>query len=161
MKRLVRWYPLSQVNAFGRWLCTHNWFSDVGPSPSADEMAISFSYHLTSAHDRFFPLKSVKCHYSVKPWMTSSIKQLIRDRQKAFHSGNVQQWRTLRSKVLSKIHHRKRTFYNTKVKSLKKEDCRKWWKIVNHMSGGSEKSNSTFTLERNGQPLSQIDLEIP
>ena len=26
------------------------------------------------------------------------------------------------------------------------------------MSGGSEKSNSTFTLERNGQPLSQIDL---
>ena len=45
-----------------------------------------------------------------------------------------------------------------KSKSLKKEDFRKWWKIVNHMSGGSEKSNSTFTLERNGQPLSQIDL---
>ena len=158
MKRLVRRYPLSQVNAFGRWLCTHNWFSDVGPSPSADEMAISFSYHFTSAHDRSFPLKSVKCHYSDKPWMTPSIKQLIRDRQKAFHSGNVQQWRALRSKVQSEIHHRKRTFYNTKVKSLKKEDCRKWWKIVNHMSGGSEKSNSTFTLERNGQPLSQIDL---
>ena len=80
MKRLLRRYPLSQVNAFGRWLCTHKWFSDVGPSPSADEMAISFSYHLTSAHDRFFPLKSVKCHYSDKPWMTPSIKQLIRDR---------------------------------------------------------------------------------
>ena len=90
--------------------------------------------------------------------MTPSIKQLIRDRQKAFHSGNVQQWHTLRSKVQSEIHHRKRTFYNTKFKSLKKEDCCKWWKTVNHMSSGSEKSNSTFTLERNGQPLSQVDL---
>ena len=122
MKRLVRRYPQSQVNAFGRWLCKHNWFSDVGHNPSADEMAISFSYELTSAHDRFFPLKSVKCHYSDKPWMTPSIKQLIRDRQKAFHSENVQQWRALRSKVQSEIHHRKRTFYNTKVKNLKKED---------------------------------------
>ena len=67
MKYLVRRYPLSQVNAFGRRLCTHNWFSDVGPSPLADEMAVSFSYHLTYAQDRFFPLKSVKCHYSDKP----------------------------------------------------------------------------------------------
>ena len=29
---------------------------------------------------------------------------------------------------------------------------------MNRISGRSEKTNSTFTLERNGQPLSQIDL---
>ena len=89
MKRLVRRYPQTQVNAFGRWLCMHSWFSDVGHNGSADGLAIFFSYHLIFAHDRFFPLKSVKCHYSDKPWMTPSIKELTRDRRKAFHSLNV------------------------------------------------------------------------
>ena len=57
------------------------------------------------------------------PWMTPFIKQLINDHQKAFYSKNMQQQRALRSKVQSEILHRKITFYNTKVKNLKKEDC--------------------------------------
>ncbi len=53
--------------------------------------------------------------------MSVSIKKLINDRQRAFHSGDVLQWRTLKYKVQTEIAVRKKEYYITKVQHLKKD----------------------------------------
>ena len=88
-KRLVRRYPQSGINTFGRWATTLDWFKDLGPNPTVDELAASFTFQLTAAIDRIFPLKTIKHVLSYKPWITPAIKRLIQDRQKVFHSRNV------------------------------------------------------------------------
>ena len=73
IKRLVRRYPRSCIDAFGRWATTHDWFTELGSTATVDDLTTS---HLTSqfvqAIDRIFPPKLVKFHHSDKPWVTPS-----------------------------------------------------------------------------------------
>ena len=89
--------------------------------------------------------------------MSVSIKKLINDRQKAFHSGNILQCRTLKYKVQTEIALRKKEYYRNKVQHLKKDDCRKWWQVVNRMSGQSHKGTK-FTFEKDGVLLWDLEL---
>ena len=157
IKRLIRRYPLSALNSFGRWASTHQWFSNLGPSPSVDDLANSFSSQVSTAFDSLIPLKSVRFCHSDKPWMSVSIKKLINDRQRAFHGGDVLQWRTLKYKVQTEITVRKKEYYKTKVQHLKKDDCRKWWQVVNKLSGRSQKCTK-LTFEKEGELLSDLEL---
>ena len=61
-KRLVRRFPQSSINAFGRWISSHQWFNTIGKSSSVDEMTSSFNTDVAAAVNLFFPLKSVKLH---------------------------------------------------------------------------------------------------
>ena len=97
-KRLVPHYPRSRIDAIGRWTTSHYWFSDVGPSPSVDDLASSFTTKLTTAINRISSIKSVMLHGTDKPWITPEIKLLVKDRQKAFHCSNTQAWRSLKYK---------------------------------------------------------------
>ena len=135
----------------------HDRFGELGPNPTVDDLTVSFTSHLVEAIDRIFPLKTVKCHPSDKPWITPAIKKLIKDRQKAFHNHNIPLWRSLRHKVQHVITERKKSFYKIKAQHLRKNDCRKWWKIINKISGKSEKTK-TFSLERDGKILNDLQL---
>jgi hypothetical protein len=153
-KRQVRRYPKSSIDAFGRWATSQVWFKDLGPNPTVEEQATSFTSHLVAAIDNHFPLKTVRYVQSDKPWITPSIKLLIKERQKAFHCGDTQLWRSLKTKLQKEIVARKKHFYRDKVQHLKKDDCRKWWSVVNAMSGRSRKDRQ-FSLQRDGVPLTQ------
>lgn len=155
VKRFIRRYPRS--GAFGRWVTAHDWFGELGPNPKVNDLTVSFTSHLLEAIDRIFPLKTVKCHPSDKPWITPAIKKLMKDRQKAFHNHNIPMWRSLRHKVQHKITERKKSFYKNRAQHLRKNDCRKWWKIINKMSGKSEKTKP-FSLERDGEILNDLQL---
>ena len=125
-KRLVRHYPRSGIEAFGRWVGTHDWFADFGFSSSVDDLASSFTTQLVDAINRIFPVKTIKLHATDKPWITPELKLMIKDRQKAFESGNIPAWRSLKHKVQQEIVKRKKSFYKNKVQHLKNDDCRKW-----------------------------------
>jgi hypothetical protein len=152
----MRCYPHSSINAFGRWasIPCHEWFQALNSNctPAHDELASSFTLDLVEAMNRIFPLKTVKIHPSDKPWVTSTMKNLIKTRQKAFHDGNLRLWRNLRNKVQHAISMRKKSFYNTKARQLKKNDNRKWWTIINKLSGKAVK-NKSFSLTRDGETL--------
>ena len=70
-KRLMRCYPHSSINAFGRWVSIpcHEWFQAPNSNciPAHDELASSFTLDLVEAMNRIFPLKTVKIHPSDKP----------------------------------------------------------------------------------------------
>ena len=115
VKRRMRRYPRSGVEALGRWIATHVWFGELGTNQTVDDLTSSFSSHLTEAINRIFPPITVKWHQTDKPWITPSIKKLIKDRQKAFHNHNIPLWKSLRYKVQEEIKQRKKSFYKNKV----------------------------------------------
>ena len=51
--------------------------------------------YISCSIDLHFPLEQVTFHESDKPWVTPYIKSLVKKRQKAFHSGNAEQWKSL------------------------------------------------------------------
>ena len=155
VKRRIRRYPRSGVEALGRWIATHVWFGELGTNQTVDDLTSSFSSHLTEAINRIFPPITVKWHQTDKLWITPSIKKLIKDRQKAFHNHNIPLWKSLRYKVQEEIKQRKKSFYKKKVQHLKSSDSRKWWKIINKMSGKPE-TTKPFTLERDGEILNNL-----
>ena len=114
-RRHLRTYPQSGLDAFGRWISDTEWFSDLN-EPTVDDLTESLTSSLTSAIQRFFPLKSVRTHYTDKPWITPAIKKLVYARQKAFHDGDPRLWRYFRNRVKFEITRNKKSFYSEKVK---------------------------------------------
>ena len=135
-------YPRSGMDAFGRWASTHDWFGELEPNPAADWLTASFTKDLNEAIDRIFPQKKISLHWNDKPWITPTIKQLIADRQKAFHTQNIPVWQSLKYNVQQEIKYRKKTYYKSEVKHLKKSNVRRWWKIVNNMAGKPDISST-------------------
>ena len=110
----MRRYPQSGLNGFGLWSTRNKWFSGLGLNPSSDELASSFTNYMNTAFDHFFPVNTIKFHPTDKPWITGHIKQLIKERQRAFHTGDAQLWRQYRRRVQIEIKTRKNNFYTQK-----------------------------------------------
>ena len=152
IKRSAGHFSRSGINGFGLWAGLNNWFSELGPNPSVDDLTESFTPHVNDALDRFLPMRPIKFHPTDKPWITPTIKLLINERQRAFHSGNVHQWRHYRYKVQREM---KKKFYAEKVKQLPTNDCWGWWKLINTMSG---RSKSNFSLQRDSKFILPINV---
>ena len=105
------------MNGFGLWAGLNEWFHGLGPSPSANDFASSFTADVNAAFDHFFPANTVRFHPTDKHWITALIKQLIKERQQAFHSSDAQLWRLYRRKVQTEIKARKRNLYEEKVRN--------------------------------------------
>ena len=155
-KRQYRCFPQSAHEAFGRWVTSQVWYAD-GQNLSLEERVNSFTSNISLAMNNFFPLKTVKLHPSDKPWMTAHLKNLIKSRQRAFHSGNTNLWCHYRDKVRQEIRERKKKFYTDKVKHMKKSDARSWWKLVKQLSGQSN-NQTQIHIQKNGTTLTDIQL---
>ncbi|PFX13909.1 hypothetical protein AWC38_SpisGene21974 [Stylophora pistillata] len=129
----MRRFPESAIDAFGRWVSAHSWFTHTWAVESlpVDSLASSFSDDLRKAIN-IFSAKSVKMHPTVKPWMSAEIKSLILEQQRAYHSGSSDRWRLLRNKVRIAICKRKKEFLAQKMTSLKTSDPRSWWSLSAH-----------------------------
>jgi len=84
----------------------------------------------------------VKLHVQDKPWITPSIKSLIRKRQKSFHEGNAQHWRIMRNKVQWEIAKAKRNFYRDRVQNLKNSNPAKWYQQIRVMANMDKTESS-------------------
>jgi hypothetical protein len=152
-KRKVRRFTQSSCAAFGRWCSDHVWFSDVQHPDSATALASSFTSELSSAIDLFFPTKTIKIHATDTPML----KQLIIQRQRAFHSGDRAVWLHHRDKVQREISSQKCTYYARKIQNLKNSNPRQWWNYIKQITG-KEKSAPNFDITSDGVPMSDLEL---
>ena len=144
-KRSVRRFPESAINAFGRWVSSHHWFTGLDSVASVDCLTESFNTDVKTIN------------YSDRPWMTSRIKQLILERQRVFHSNRNGRWKELHIRVRDEIAAREKAFYSEKVSYLKNTDPRKWWSLVNRLSGKSSGA-SAISYEVDNKVLSGLEL---
>ena len=149
-------FPVSALNAFGRWVSVHSWFTHTcaADSLSVDSLTLSFSDDLCNAINIYFPAKSVKIHPTDKPWMSAEIKSLILERQRAYHSGSNDRWRLLRNEVRIAIYERKKEFFACKVISLKTQDPRSWWSLVSKLAGKSSTDSELCYPDEHGNIIS-------
>lgn len=154
-------FPESGKNGFGRLAGLKSWFEDCGSNPNVEELATSFTSDVAQLTNLRFPIKYVKCHPTDKPWITPQIKQLIKERQTAFHSGNAAVWRHFWFKVKVEIEKSKRRIYADKVCHLKNSNSRKWWNVLNKMTGRKTKSECVSSLQVDGKTLTGSELMTP
>ena len=72
------------------------------------------------------PERSVKVNENDRPWMTSTLKRLILQRQKAFAAGNKSVFKLLRNKPF---------IYKNRIGNLQNSKPKDWWREVKQLSG--------------------------
>ena len=91
--------------------------------------------------DCFFPCKSIKLHANDKPWVTPEFKELIKDRQKAYHDGKTQKYNYLRNLANRKRKQLRSNYLDRKVDHLKSNpNPKKWWDFIKQLAGYPKKS---------------------
>ena len=59
-KHSVRRFPESAINAFGRWVSSHHWFTGLDSVASVESLTESFNTDVKTAIDIHFLLNSAK-----------------------------------------------------------------------------------------------------
>jgi hypothetical protein len=93
------------------------------------QLATSMFYEtIKAAEDAAQPLRRLKVKND-QPWMTRSIKLLIKKRQKCFADGNREEYTEVANLVKREIYYRKRVYYRRKISSKR---LNPWWIINSH-----------------------------
>ncbi len=84
--------------------------------------------------DLVLPLRSKTIHRNEPPWISSSLKNLIRRRQIAHSQGNLSEFRMLRNRVNRERKICRAKYFDAKVSPLKECKPSAWWKEVKKLS---------------------------
>ena len=101
---------------------------------------------MTCLIDLHLPKRCVRRHTSDKPWVTDYFRQLIRQRQRAFLSGNFILYRRLRNKVIRTAKSIRSSYYLEQLSSLRYCDPRRWWKHTKVLTGLGKTSSNLHAM---------------
>ena len=145
----------SSKREFAQWIINNDWSEVIQLSP-CEEKFTSFSTSVSAAIDKFFPLKSLRFTSSDKPFITASIKFMIKCRQKAFKSQKWHLYRYWRNKVKRAIHISRQNYYSEKIKPAS-ANSKQWWNEVNRLCGRT-KNGTIPEIEVNSECLKGVNL---
>ena len=124
---------------------------------SLEQRVCAFSEKLYSKYLEIFPTKTmVKSEYD-KPWITPTIKTLIRERSRLYSSGKGNQGATKRNLIVNMIRNAKRKYGREKVDPLLNIEPAKWLRSVKAMSGNVSKTSVKIS-DDNGRILGSSDV---
>ena len=124
---------------------------------TCEEKVRHFTEVIQSLFETYFPSKTVKRHNMDKPWVTDHYRDLIAQRQYAWLSGNMLQFRKLRNKINRLSRKLEKNFYKRKVEHLKEADNRSWWKHMKSLIGRG--ASSEKPLESLAQATCNGDMD--
>ena len=116
---------LEQVNV-------HSLVRSVG---SCEEKVTMLETIINIGLEFILPLRKITVLSNEPPWVTSSLKDLIKRRQMALNRGDTQEFKYLRNQVNRARKVCRAKYYEAKVKHLKEGKASKWWKEVKKLSG--------------------------
>ena len=125
----------SNVASLGRFLLNIPWGNILSSQQSSDDKLILFTEIINYGLNTVMPERSVKVHENDRPWMTSTLKRLIVQRQKAFAAGNKSVFKLLRNKVNRERKRCRKVYYKNKVRNLQDSKPKDWWREVKQLSG--------------------------
>ena len=83
----------------------------------------------------FPPVRTKRICITEPPWITTSLKQLIKDRQRALSSNNVDEFKRLRNRANRERKECRAKYYRTKVQYLKNSTRSIWLRELKKRSG--------------------------
>ncbi|XP_048578039.1 uncharacterized protein LOC125559895 [Nematostella vectensis] len=131
----------SSMCSLGSWLTTFNWDCVLNLS-SVNEKVHSFYEIFCKAIEIFLLARRVRVCSSDKPWVSSRLKSLVSRRQSAFKALGKDSaiFKMFRNKVQKEARNCKRSYFNSKVSSLKDTNVSKWWAEAKALSGLTARS---------------------
>ena len=103
-----------------------NW-SPMYHMNSCNDQFQYFSLVVNDIIEKYLPLKRMKLDSSDKPWISSAeIEDLIRKRQAAWNSGNMDAFRLYRNKIITLCKSTRSRYYNNNVADSLQSSPRKW-----------------------------------
>ena len=134
---------------------------------SCNDEAKTIEMIINTGLDAIAPTKENVIITNEPPWVSSSFKKLIRNRQKAFTQGDFMAFRKLRNQVnrdKKKVHAKN---YDAKVEQLGSCAPPTWWKEIKRLSGITEhvsRRHDTVSMlsniECNSDPNSPSEAEL-
>ena len=120
-----------------RYAMTSYLLNLINSVQSCEEKTSVLKDNIRFSLDAIMPLESKPVISNKSEWITSSLKALIRKRQRALNSGNVQEFKQLRNRVNRERNNCRSRYYEAKVKHLKccKPSELEWWNEVKKLSG--------------------------
>ena len=97
---------------------------------------------INSLMEHCFPIKTVTRHTVDKPWITDLFRNLIRKRQRAYMSGNRDEYRVLHNMVNRASSKLKFEFYQKHILAISESGSRDWWKNMKNIMGQNGNSDS-------------------
>ena len=131
--RTYRPTPDSAVRQFGQWMVRYPW-TEVLTVTDVNDKWENFVATSTLAYEHHFPEKTVTLHPADVPWITPRVKRLMRQRNRAFHTG-AREYRQLRNTVIREIKVAKKEYYPTKIHHLKDSNSSQWYSRVRQLCG--------------------------
>ena len=89
-----------------------------------------------------FPTKIVTMHTANKPWVTDWFRDLVRKRQRAHMSGDLNQANILRNKLNRAASKLQYNIYQTQIAAMHESGSHDWWKHMNTIMGLKTYGNS-------------------
>ena len=80
--------------------------------------------------DLLVPVRPRKIHPTEAPWISSTLKEMIQRRQRAFYNDKIDDFRCLRNKVNHERKQCRAKYFKTKVEHLKHCKPSAWWSEV-------------------------------
>ena len=88
ISRKVRTMRPANIAALTICLNKHNWEAVLNAQGVNEKVEI-FTQELTTILDETMPMKTTRIHPSDKPWLTPHIKDIIKQRQRAYSKGDM------------------------------------------------------------------------
>jgi len=118
-------------------LKNHNW-SLMYSMDDCNSMVTYFYNVIHSMLDTFLPFRIIAKMPSDKPWINERLKELITQRQLAWHKQDTKRYHVLRNSVQREVRNLRRRYYKRCVSSLRNAGPRKWWQAVKRFTGESQ-----------------------
>ena len=109
-----------------------------------DKQVDILTEYINFCRDTVVPVKTVRCYPNNKPWVNSTIKQLLNQKKLAFKEGNKERLREVQHELKGALR-RAKVDYKTKVESkLQQNNIREVWKGMRNITGYSRKNSQVM-----------------
>lgn len=151
-KKVRQMKPRNRI-ALSMKMAYEDW-ENVYSAQDVDEKVTVFNSIVMDMLNKTMPERTVRCHSSDKPWMTSHIKSQIKARQCAFNRGDKISYECLCRKVSSLVSKAKAIYYHNKAKDYRTTNPDKWFKSIVALAG----ANTTSTSPSSSLNYDMLDL---
>ena len=131
-RAVVRRFTTNEKAAFASALSDVSW-EHLYTMTTCEEQFNFFQRTMEELMVTHFPYKSVTRHTADKPWVTDYFRHLIRQRQRAIMSGDIDEARRLRNLVNRTAPKLRQRFYQSKIATLEETSSKDWWKHMKNL----------------------------
>ena len=149
-RKIIKFRPLPESNIiqFGQWIVNESW-SGIDKSQSTSQQAHSLEHTLKSKVESIFPLKTKRLSSHDKPFITSEIKKIDRQRSREYvKNGKSLKYMRLKKLFNEKYRAASEKYLETSIKSLETSKVGQAFRVLKTLGAqpGESVDSCSFVL---------------